>query len=242
MIIALCLFLEFCKPEPKLKKRKREENTSIVLVTSDSNYNGNGLALAVKLWDLLHSSDYLQREIGKLSQQLRLDTWLNPFLTDLAMYKGLHHEVLARLSQEGGNLSVNLRLASMCFFLRDYKVRYYYNHIIIFLVSYISFLFLKLLKIILFSFLGNVGTYCSGSKFVTHCIGQNISQFDSSKHKTSTLFDPRPFPYFTILLQIASFSYKGNNFFSINVSLILTRERVREKGEKDGRKGETERI
>lgn len=106
--------------EPKLKKRKREENTSI-LVTSDSDYNGNGLALAVKLWDLLHSSDYLQREIGKLSQQLRLDSWLNPFLTDLAMYKGLHHEVLARLSQEGSNLSVNLRLASMCFFLRDYK-------------------------------------------------------------------------------------------------------------------------
>lgn len=120
IIITLYLFFEFfCKPEPKLKKRKREENTSI---TSDSDYNGNGLALAVKLWDLLHSSDYLQREISKLNQQLRLDTWLNPFLIDLAMYKGLHHEVLARLSQESSNLSINLRLASMCFFLRDYKV------------------------------------------------------------------------------------------------------------------------
>lgn len=206
MIIALCLLLEFCKSEPKLKKRKREENTS-VLVTSDSDYNGNGLALAVKLWDLLHSSDYLQREIGKLSQQLRLDSWLNPFLTDLAMYKGLHHEVLARLSQEGSNLSVNLRLASMCFFLRDYKVRYYYNYMIFNFIYFPSVF--KAIKNNLF-FLGNVGTYCSGSKFVTHCVRQNISQFDSSKHKTFTLFDSRPFLCFTILLQIASFSYKGN--------------------------------
>lgn len=78
----------------------------------------------MKLWDLLHSSDYLQREIGKLNQQLRLDTWLNSFLTDLAMYKGLHHEVLARLSQETGSLTTHLRLASTCFFLKDYKVYY----------------------------------------------------------------------------------------------------------------------
>lgn len=107
----------------KLKKRKREDNGGIA-VTSDGDYSGNGLALAVKLWDLLHSSDYLQREIGKLNQQLRLDTWLNWFLTDLAVYKGLHHEVLARLSQEAGGLSVHLRLASTCFFLKDYKVHY----------------------------------------------------------------------------------------------------------------------
>ncbi|XP_012214591.1 integrator complex subunit 10 isoform X2 [Linepithema humile] len=106
--------------EPKLKKRKREDNVGII-VTSDSDYNGSGLALAVKLWDLLHSNDYLQREVGKLSQQLRLDSWLNPFLADFAMYKGLYQGVLTRLSQESSNLSVNLRLASACFFLKDYK-------------------------------------------------------------------------------------------------------------------------
>ena len=49
--------------ELKLKKRKRDDNGGIA-VTSDGDYSGNGLALAVKLWDLLHSSDYLQREIG----------------------------------------------------------------------------------------------------------------------------------------------------------------------------------
>jgi len=116
------LYLKFHEPESKLKKRKRDDNAGII-VTSDSDYNGNGLALAVKLWDLLHSSDYLQREITKLSPQLRLDNWLNLFLTDLAMYKGLHHEVIARLS-EGNNLTANLRLASTCFFLKDYKVCY----------------------------------------------------------------------------------------------------------------------
>lgn len=108
-----------------MKKRKREDNG--VIITSDNDYNGNGLALAVKLWDLLHNTDYLQREISKLIQQLRLDTWLNLFLTDLAMYKGLHHEVLARLSQESSSLSVNLRLAGTSFFLKDYKVRYSFN-------------------------------------------------------------------------------------------------------------------
>lgn len=112
--------LKFHEPESKLKKRKRDDNAGII-ITSDSDYNGSGLALAVKLWDLLHSSDYLQREITKLNQQLRLDNWLNLFLTDLSMYKGLHHEVLARLT-EGGNLSSNLRSASTCFFLKDYKV------------------------------------------------------------------------------------------------------------------------
>ncbi|XP_011874099.1 PREDICTED: integrator complex subunit 10 [Vollenhovia emeryi] len=105
--------------EPKLKKRKRDDN-AVTIITSDSDYNGSGLALAVKLWDLLHSNDYLQREITKLNQQLRLDNWLNLFLTDLAMYKGLYHEVLTRLT-EGNNLSSNLRSASTCFFLKDYK-------------------------------------------------------------------------------------------------------------------------
>ncbi|XP_032675087.1 integrator complex subunit 10 [Odontomachus brunneus] len=106
--------------EPKLKKRKREENG--VIITSDNDYSGNGLALAVKLWDLLQSTDHLQREKAKLIQQLRLEVWLNTFLTDLAMYKGLHHEVLARLSQESGSLSVNLRLAGTNFYLKNYKI------------------------------------------------------------------------------------------------------------------------
>ncbi|XP_048510081.1 integrator complex subunit 10 isoform X2 [Athalia rosae] len=106
--------------EPKLKRRKREDSLAL-MVTSDGDYNGNGLGIAVKLWDILHSNDCLQREVGKLSQQLRLDTWLSPFLTDLAIYKGLHRDTLARLSQESGSLSTQLQLASSCYFLKDYK-------------------------------------------------------------------------------------------------------------------------
>ncbi|XP_043469716.1 integrator complex subunit 10 [Leptopilina heterotoma] len=120
-----CLIEAFGEPnlsasEPKLKKRKREDAMSIA-ITSDSDYNGNGLALAVRLWDLLHSTEYLQREIIKLSAQFRLDPWLNFFLTDLAMYKGLHHEVLARLPQEPITLCSHLRMASTCFFVKDFK-------------------------------------------------------------------------------------------------------------------------
>ncbi|KYN30461.1 Integrator complex subunit 10 [Trachymyrmex septentrionalis] len=110
---------EVYSAESKLKKRKRDDNAGVV-ITSDSDYNGSGLALAVKLWDLLHSSDYLQREITKLNQQLRLDNWLNLFLTDLAIYKGLHHEVRARLL-EGNTLATNIRLACTSFFLKDYQ-------------------------------------------------------------------------------------------------------------------------
>ena len=92
-------------------------------ITSDGEYNGNGLTLTVKIWDLLHASEYTQREMLKLNTQFRLDPWLNSFLTDLSMFKGLHHEVLARLPQESNNLCSHLRLASTCFFLKDYKVQ-----------------------------------------------------------------------------------------------------------------------
>jgi integrator complex subunit 10 len=93
-----------------------------IAITSDGEYSGNGLALAVKLYDLIHSSEYLQRETVKIIQQMRLEPWLNPFLNDLAMYKGMHHDLLLRLPQETNTLCAQLRLASTCFFVKDYKV------------------------------------------------------------------------------------------------------------------------
>lgn len=104
-----------------MKKRKREDTLGIVL-TSDSEYNGQGLTSAVLLWDILHSTEYMQREVAKLSSQMRLETWLNPFLTDVAIYKGLHHEVLARCVQESGSLSMKLRLVSTYHCLKEYQV------------------------------------------------------------------------------------------------------------------------
>ncbi|OXU21816.1 hypothetical protein TSAR_001848 [Trichomalopsis sarcophagae] len=119
-----CLVEAFVDPiptagEPKVKKRKREEPIGIV-ITSDGEYSGNGLALAVKLYDLIHSSEYLQRETAKIIQQMRLESWLNPFSNDLAMYKGMHHDLLLTLPQEN-SLCAQLQLASTCFFVKDYK-------------------------------------------------------------------------------------------------------------------------
>ncbi|KAK0080763.1 hypothetical protein PV325_013352 [Microctonus aethiopoides] len=104
--------------EPKLKKRKREENMGIIL-TSDGDYGGQALSSAVILWDILHSSEFMQREIAKLSLQMHLETWINPFLIDVAMYKGLHHEIL-RFSTESSSLVTKLRLASAYYCLKDY--------------------------------------------------------------------------------------------------------------------------
>ncbi|KAJ8680759.1 hypothetical protein QAD02_016546 [Eretmocerus hayati] len=118
-----CLIEAFVQPllapEPKVKKRKREEIA--IAVTSDNEYSGSGLPLAVKLYDLIHSNEILQRESLKIIQQMRLDAWLNPFLNDLAMYKGMHHDLLLRLPKETNTLSAQLRLASTCFFVKDYK-------------------------------------------------------------------------------------------------------------------------
>ncbi|XP_074111966.1 integrator complex subunit 10 [Cotesia typhae] len=122
--VPYCLIEAFAEPFPssetKMKKRKREEGPGIVL-TSDGEYDGQGLTSAVMLWDILHSTEYMQREITKLSQQMHLETWINPFLTDVAVYKGLHHDLLARLPQDtSGTLAVHLRLASTYCCIKDY--------------------------------------------------------------------------------------------------------------------------
>lgn len=93
------------------------------MLTSDGEYSGSGLSLSVSLWDLLHSTDYLQREVAKLSQQIRLDNWLKPLRTDVSVYKGLHVDALNRFGHEGGLLVTQLRIASTFFAVKDYKVR-----------------------------------------------------------------------------------------------------------------------
>ncbi|XP_014214813.1 integrator complex subunit 10 [Copidosoma floridanum] len=120
-----CLVEAFADPvtlvtEPKVKKRKREEPLGVV-ITCDGEYNGHGLALFVKLYDLVHSTDNMQRECSKIIQQMRLESWLNPFLNDLTMYKGLHHDLLLRLPQETNPVCMQLRMASSCFSVKDYK-------------------------------------------------------------------------------------------------------------------------
>lgn len=119
--------------------RKRSFNDE-VLVTSDGEYSGNGLTLAVKLWDLMHTSgEYLQREMAKFSQQLKLENWYNTFLLDLAIHKGMHQEALNRLKMEKNTLvSVQLRLASIFFSLQNYEVRIVVKNLLMKLGAYFN--------------------------------------------------------------------------------------------------------
>ena len=109
--------------EPKLKKRKREEPPAVI-VTSDGDYSGSGLSLAVTLWDLLHATHYLKREFAELCEhQMRLDNWMKPFMTNVAMYKGLYSETLHQLSLEPHTIATELRIASTFYAIKDYKVQ-----------------------------------------------------------------------------------------------------------------------
>lgn len=94
--------------EPKPKRRKIEmiDDSSGSVPSLTVARPGNMLVvhnflMAVRCWDLLHSSDSLEREFTKLSQHLKLDSWLHGFLIDAALYKGRFDEALNKM----GNLS-----------------------------------------------------------------------------------------------------------------------------------------
>lgn len=96
------------------------------MITCDGEYNGNGLALFVKLYDLINTTDYMQKETAKIIQQMRLESCLNPFLNNLTMYKGLHHDLLLRLPQETNSICMQLRMASSCYNVNDHKVQFFF--------------------------------------------------------------------------------------------------------------------
>ncbi|PNF20874.1 hypothetical protein B7P43_G11190 [Cryptotermes secundus] len=94
--------------EPKLKRRKTEmaddssSLTPLLTVARPGNMVVvHNFLMAVRCWDLLHSSDSLERDFTKLSQHLKLDSWLNGFLIDATLYKGRFDEALNKI----GNLA-----------------------------------------------------------------------------------------------------------------------------------------
>lgn len=115
--------------EPKVKRRKPDVSddpaSSLPLLTvgkSGSPTVIHNFLMAVRCWDLLHGSDSLEREFVKLSQHLKLDTWLQGFLIDAALYKGKFDEALNKVGTvvtvETGinaNLRKHLRLASVLY-------------------------------------------------------------------------------------------------------------------------------
>ncbi|KAF5294624.1 hypothetical protein FQA39_LY02756 [Lamprigera yunnana] len=88
--------------EPKSKKRKGDADNVAPFVTVEKTENKNitsNFLMTVNCWEILHSSDYLQREFGKLNNHVKLDSWLSGFLIDYALYKGCYDDALGRLQQ-----------------------------------------------------------------------------------------------------------------------------------------------
>ncbi|KAJ4445283.1 integrator complex subunit 10 isoform X1 [Periplaneta americana] len=112
--------------EPKHKRRKTElvDESSASAPTLTVGRPGNvavvhNFLMAIRCWDLLHSSDSLEREFAKLSQHLKLDSWLHGFLIDAAIYKGRFEDALSKIGNlatvetgTNGTLRRHLRLAS----------------------------------------------------------------------------------------------------------------------------------
>ncbi|XP_021913688.1 integrator complex subunit 10 isoform X2 [Zootermopsis nevadensis] len=112
--------------ESKVKRRKAEitdessASTPLLTVARPANMVVvHNFLMAVRCRDLLHSSESLEREFTKLSQHLKLDSWLNGFLIDAALYKGRFDEAQNKIGNItaldtgiNGNLRRHLRLAS----------------------------------------------------------------------------------------------------------------------------------
>ncbi|KAJ9585375.1 hypothetical protein L9F63_002835 [Diploptera punctata] len=112
--------------EPKIKRRKTDigdDCTSSPSLTVGKPGNVavvHNFLMAIRCWDLLHSSDNFSNRLTQLSQHLKLDTWLQGFLIDAALYKGKFDEAMNKVGNtivvETGtyaNLRRHLRLASV---------------------------------------------------------------------------------------------------------------------------------
>lgn len=72
------------------------------------------LVTAAQCWQLLHSNEILQIDFGQLLMNLPLQSWLNRFLVDLAVYLGRNDEAHNILKDTKlPNLEKNLRNLSL---------------------------------------------------------------------------------------------------------------------------------
>lgn len=113
------------------KRRKSETDLLTPLITVEKpelkNITSNFI-MAVNCWDLLHSSEPLNREFVRVSNHLKLDNWLNGFLVDLLIYKERHDDALNRLynvcDSFHSQLIKSLRIASLLYLKGNYLVSY----------------------------------------------------------------------------------------------------------------------
>ncbi|XP_044728934.1 integrator complex subunit 10 [Chrysoperla carnea] len=110
------------------KRRKIEEDINQPILTIDKPASNTALTnfiMAANCWEMLHSSEIIQREFSKLTSNLKLEQSLNNFILDFAMYKGHYEDALLRLQEDRpvepiAVLTRNLRIASILFFQKYY--------------------------------------------------------------------------------------------------------------------------
>ncbi|CAH0553252.1 unnamed protein product [Brassicogethes aeneus] len=112
--------------ETKGKKRKSDgEYTQPHITVENPKFKTmhNNFLMCLNCWDLINSSEILQREFPKLSANLKLDTWISNFLIDYAIYKGKYEDALTGLQQifePMAQLSKFIRIASVLYITKNY--------------------------------------------------------------------------------------------------------------------------
>ncbi|XP_049767483.1 integrator complex subunit 10 [Schistocerca cancellata] len=133
--------------ETKAKRRKLEasDEAAAPILTGPPRAVGNSTAttvgagltsspvvhsflMAVRCWELLYSTESLEREFSRLAQHLKLDVWLQGFLMDAALYSGNFESALSLVRSQPeppptslAALRRHLRLASICYCLGQYQ-------------------------------------------------------------------------------------------------------------------------
>ncbi|KAJ8939787.1 hypothetical protein NQ314_010991 [Rhamnusium bicolor] len=116
--------------EPKSKKGKNDGEIAhstvpyISVEKPDLKYIHSNFLVCVNCWDLLNSSENLQREFIKLNAHLKLDPWLSGFVIDYALYKGLYDEALMflqKITDTSLLLYRHLRITSILYIKKNYS-------------------------------------------------------------------------------------------------------------------------
>ncbi|XP_074038385.1 integrator complex subunit 10 [Leptinotarsa decemlineata] len=113
--------------EPKTKKRKSDVDGSqvpcLTVEKPELKHIQSNFMVCVNCWDLLNSSDSLQREFIKLNGHLKLDPLLAGFVIDYALYKGLYDEALMflhKITDSSLLLQRHMRLTSVLYTKKNY--------------------------------------------------------------------------------------------------------------------------
>lgn len=123
--------------ETSSKRRKAEIDSNCPHLTIDkpgTDQVVSNFIMASNCWDLLRSTETLQREFQKLISHLKLDSLLSEFTIDYSLYKQMYDETLANLpvptnpatTENTASFSIirNVRLACIYFWKKNYAASF----------------------------------------------------------------------------------------------------------------------